>query len=120
MEPCSYVLYYNARNLIPKLDELCAPVEAHNPDIVSFVESWLCDEIPDGEIPIPSYQIFCKDRNRHGGGVLLYVKDTFSARVPSTPQHFNLEILPIIVQVIVSPSCDQYVFCSQLFTDPLI
>ncbi len=68
------ILYFNARSLVPKLDELSAVIEAHNPDVVSIVESWLCADIPDSELYIPGYQIFRKDRHRHGGGVLLYIK----------------------------------------------
>ena len=66
------ILYYNARSLISKLDELCAIVEAHNPDVVSISESWLCADISDNEISVPDYHVFRKDRHRHGGGVLLY------------------------------------------------
>lgn len=54
------IVYFNARSLIPKLDELCAIVEAHNPDVVSIVESWLCADIPDNEISIPGYHVFVK------------------------------------------------------------
>ena len=33
-------LYFNARSLVPKYSELCAVVEAYNPDIVCIVESY--------------------------------------------------------------------------------
>ena len=91
------IVYFNARSLIPKLDELCAIVEAHNPDVVSIVESWLCADIPDIEISIPGYHAFRKDRHRHGGGVLLYIKDTFVVRELPTDNCNSLEILPIEV-----------------------
>ena len=90
------ILYYNARSLIPKLDELCAIVEAHNPDVISIVESWLCADIHNNEISIPDYHVFCMDRHRHSGGVLLYIKDTFVVRELPTDNNCNgLEILPI-------------------------
>jgi len=54
------ILYFNAQSLIPKLDELCALVEIHNPDVISIEESWLCGDIPDNEISIPHLiTIFC-------------------------------------------------------------
>ena len=90
------ILYFNARSLIPKLDELCALVEIHNPDVISIVESWLCADIPDNEISIPGYHIFRKDRNRHGGGVLLYIKDIFVFRELPVDHCNNLEVLPIL------------------------
>ena len=84
--------------LVPKFDELSLLVEVHNPDIVSIVESWLCDDIPDAEIRIQGYNILRKDRNRHGGGVLMYIKDQFITEI--LPQHCvnNLEILPVVVR----------------------
>ena len=99
------IVYFNARSLIPKLDELCAIVEAHNPDVVSIVESWLCADIPDNEISIPGYHAFRKDRHRHGGGVLLYIKDTFVVRELPTDNCNGLEILPIEVSFLTFSFC---------------
>ena len=60
------------RNLIPKLDELNAICQANKPD-VRRVETWLSSDIFDSELFIPNYTIVRHDRNRHGGGVALYV-----------------------------------------------
>ena len=46
-----------------------------------IVESWLCSDISDNEISLPNYSIIRLDRNRHGGGILLYVKDNLSFKV---------------------------------------
>ena len=35
------ILYYNARNILPKMDDLAASVLVHEPDIVCIIESWL-------------------------------------------------------------------------------
>ena len=43
----------------------------NKPDIVCIVESWLCSDIDDVELSI---NVFRLDRNRHGGGILLFVK----------------------------------------------
>ena len=67
------ILYYNARSLLPKMDELRAVNEASKPDIVCIVETWLDGDITDGELLLPNFQLFRRDRNRHGGGVALYV-----------------------------------------------
>ena len=81
------ILYYNARSLLPKLDDLFVTIETHNfPDIVCIVESWLGHDVRDQEIAIPNYNIFRHDRNRHGGGVLIYVKDSYTTSVlPGAP-----------------------------------
>ena len=51
------VLYYNARSLLPKLDNLAAVCITCNPDIVCIVESWLSDDIQDNEISLPNYSV---------------------------------------------------------------
>ena len=68
------MLYFNARSIIPKLDELRALIEIHTPELICIVETWLCDSITDIELGIPNYRLIRLDRNRHGGGVLIYAQ----------------------------------------------
>ena len=88
------------------------PIETHNfPDIVCIVESWLGHDVRDQEIAIPNYNIFRHDRNRHGGGILIYVKDSYITSVlPGAPP--DLEIITICVQ---SGNCKA---CLSLFYRP--
>ena len=87
-------------------------MEAHNPDMLCIVETWLCADVLDSEIALPGYQVYRKDRNRHGGGVLIYVRDHFVCNI--LPSADNLEI--ITVSVCHGPSKVFYHFS----TDPLI
>ena len=90
------VLYYNARSLLPKYDEL---VGIHNPDVVCIAESWLCSDINDREIDIPSYTLIRLDRNRHGGGVLMYIKDNVQYKpVLSHPHNLELFFISLTLQ----------------------
>jgi len=41
---------FNSCSIVPKFGELCPIVKTHQPDLVSIVESWLCEEISDHEI----------------------------------------------------------------------
>ena len=75
------VLYYNARSLIPKMDELHSIVESQRPLVICIVETWLSDEIRDQEISLPGYQVIRLDRNRHGGGILIYVHNAITSKV---------------------------------------
>ena len=68
-----FIMYFNCRSLIPRLDELNAICQANKPDVVCLVEIWLSTDIFDSELFIPNYTIVRHDRNRHGGGVALYV-----------------------------------------------
>ena len=94
-------LYYNARSLIPKSDELS--LLATDPDIICIVETWLEENIDDKEISIPRYHSNWLDRNRHGGGVLLYVKNLYQYTVLPKPNG-ALELLSVVIQHnIISP-----------------
>ena len=72
------IFYYNARSILPKLDNLAATCLVSTPDIVCVVESWLCSDICDSEISLVDYSIVRLDRSRHGGGIILYIKNNLN------------------------------------------
>ena len=80
----SFYVYFNARSLLPKFDNLLSLVHVHNPHIICIVESWLSPEVSDTEICVSRFQPFHFDRNRHVGGVLIYVSVSVSP-LPSPP-----------------------------------
>ena len=51
------VLYYNARSLIPKMDELRTIVESQRPSVICVVETWLSEEVSDQEISLSEYHV---------------------------------------------------------------
>ena len=53
-------------------------VKVFTPDIVCIVESWLCSDICDSEISLVDYSIVRLDRSRHGGGIILYIKNNLN------------------------------------------
>ena len=55
--------------------------QACGPDIVCIVESWLCADNADVEVSLPNYSTIRLDRNRHGGGILVFVKNNLSFEV---------------------------------------
>ena len=77
------VAVLNARSIANKLPEFqrtIVDICPHQPDIVAVTETWLNDQIPDNVIVFPGYSaLFCTDqsnkRGRHGGGVLILVRD---------------------------------------------
>ena len=58
------ILYYNARSLLPKFDELAATVEDLEPTVICIVESWLSAELSDFEISLVVYALYRLHRNR--------------------------------------------------------
>ena len=74
-------MYFNARSLIPKIDELKLICASSRPDVVCVVETWLSDEITDSEIAIPDFCITRLDRNRQGVGIAFYVRSNLNSQV---------------------------------------
>ena len=92
------VLYYNARSLLPKLDELRVCALSQKPDIICIVETWLSEDVTNNEILLPDYQVHRLDRNRHGGGVLVYAHNSLSTKVLLQGGPYNLEFLALLLK----------------------
>ena len=48
-------------------------------DVLAINETHLSNEISSDRVKIPGYEFIRKDRNRNGGGVGIYVRNTLSA-----------------------------------------
>ena len=97
------IVYYNARSLLPKLNDLHLIAESVSPDVICIVETWLCGDISDSEIALQGYLVHRADRNRHGGGVLIYTKDSFVCNVLNP--HDSLEIITLSIRTGVNKAC---------------
>jgi len=75
------ILYFNARSLYPKLDELRVLCTLQTPDIICIAETWLCGDIENSECHLPGYNCIRCDRDRHGGGVALFISDKLGYEV---------------------------------------
>ena len=69
------VSHMNVQSLVPCFDEIKIWLKENSYDIFTLSETWLDSTIHDSEIKIPGYVIERTDRNRHGGGVAIYVKE---------------------------------------------
>ena len=65
----------NVRSLLPKIEEIRILLSTTSMDLLCVCETWLDDSIGDSEIAVQGYSVIRKDRNRHGGGVLVFIKD---------------------------------------------
>ena len=67
-----------------KLEELRTCVLFQKPDLVCIVESWLSEDATDNEILLHDYipGTYRFDRNRHGGGIVLYAHNFLSFKAP--------------------------------------
>ena len=65
----------NVRSLIPKIEEIRHILSTSQIHAHCVCETWLDDSISDAEINVPGYKVERKDRNREGGGVLIYIRE---------------------------------------------
>ena len=68
-----------------------------SPCIIALTETWLDGNISDNELCIPCYSVIRRDRNRHGGGVLLYIRSDLP--IISTSPHHSLELLLVDIRL---------------------
>ena len=68
-------IHVNVRSLVSKVAEIRRLLYETKAAVLAVSESWLDDTIGDNEIGVDGYSVLRRDRNRHGGGVLVYVKD---------------------------------------------
>ena len=85
-------------------------ISVHHPDIICITESWLSADILNSEISIPGYVCFRGDRNRHGGGVIIYVSQLYNSRLLCS--HAVLEIVTVVI------SNGNFKCCISLFYRP--
>ena len=62
----------NIRGLISNLTSLQNELNISKPALVIICETFLTDSVPDCALTIPGYSFFRKDRNTHGGGIIIY------------------------------------------------
>lgn len=70
------ILYFNARSLKNKVDELSIRCKRHNPDLVVITESWLDSSVPDSYFSLENYVALRCDRNSNGGGIVLFIRQS--------------------------------------------
>ena len=73
-------MYFNARSIKNKFDEVQAYIKSENHDMLGITETWINGHEFEAEFNIPGYKLFHQDReHKKGGGVLLYVKNEIHA-----------------------------------------
>ena len=98
------ICHVNMRSLMPgdrhvKLDDLHSTLcIENNSDVICISETWLDDTIDDSDVIIPGYQLFRRDRNRHGGGVAIYIKDVLPVKEISELKIEGIEIVGIEIK----------------------
>lgn len=78
-------------------------------DILAINETRLVSSIQKGAVSIPGYTLERKDRNRSGGGVALYIRDSINyERLNDLPED-NMELISIQVS---KPRVKPFIVCT--------
>ena len=70
------IAHVNVRSLYPKFDEISLLLTGSSLDVLCLSETWLDETISNSQIGIPGYIIERNDRNRQGGGVMMYIRES--------------------------------------------
>ena len=83
----------NINSLYRHIDEIRCMLMTSPLEILAINESKLDDSFVDEEVSIPGYTIERRDRNRYGGGVVLYVRENL-------PYTIREDLVPVRLEMI--------------------
>ena len=85
----------NINSLLRHVDELRLILSDSEIDVFAINESKIDNSVKDSEISIPGYNMIRKDRNRFGGGVVVYIRETYSFNERKDLNSDDLEMICI-------------------------
>jgi exonuclease III len=88
----------NIASVIKHIDELRIHMATKYVDILILNETRLDDTIDLAEYHIDGYSIVTKHRNRYGGGVAIYLRNTIDFVIRHDLEHDALEFLSVEVR----------------------
>lgn len=90
------IIHWNARSIQNKLDELKQLASDNEINIVALNETHLDAH---KTLKAPGYKIYRNDRNKHGGGVALFIKNDIEHYLYKTPKINNVESLSVMIKM---------------------
>ena len=70
--------HLNIRSIVNKFDQFRILLSKKPFDVICVNETFCDSSISDSEINLPDYSIVRRDRNRHGGGVAMYIRNSLT------------------------------------------
>lgn len=83
--------HVNIRSLLPVFDDITRFIINNEYDIFAITETWLKSTTPTASISINGYDIFRRDKQTRGGGIVIFVKTTLKCKmiIFSNNNNFN-------------------------------
>ena len=104
----------NAPSLTKHKDEIEVLVRDNKIDIFTINETKLDEKIKDERVSIVGYNLLRRDRNRHGGGVAIFLRETLNFEHRTDIKAENLEIICIEIK----PKCSKPFFVLAWYRPP--
>ena len=104
----------NAPSLTKHKDEIEVLVRDNKIDIFIINETTLDEKIKDERVSIVGYNLLRRDRNRHGGGVTIFLRETLNFEQRTDIKAENLEIICIEIK----PKCSKPFFVLAWYRPP--
>ena len=77
-------------------------------DVICISETWLDKWVSNTDLAIQGYNLFWRDRNRHGGGVAIYISEMVVAKCRQDIE--NIAIESVVIEIVVD-SKHLFVMC---------
>jgi Reverse transcriptase (RNA-dependent DNA polymerase)/Endonuclease-reverse transcriptase len=91
------VMTVNCRSVCNKIDQFRSLLEVYKPEVIVAVETWLDSGYTDSEITVDNYVFYRRDRNKHGGGIMVGLKPGVSGTVLWTDEEEEMMGMKITV-----------------------
>ena len=85
--------HLNVRSIMNKLDHFRILMSKKTFDVICLNETFCDSSIADSEINLPDYSIVRRDRNRQGGGVAMYIRNSLTFIRRKDPETDDVECL---------------------------
>ena len=92
------IVSLNVNDLLSRIDEVRVLAKNENIDILAINESKIDDNVIDQLIDIDEFDVKRFDRDRHGGGVALYIRNTVTFKARDNLPNETLELICIEIE----------------------
>ena len=87
--------HLNIRSLVKNIDQFRLYLHKQQFDVICINETRLDATVPNHEVGINGYEIVRKDRNRNGGGVAIYLRNSINYKIKEELMSCDLEIITV-------------------------
>ena len=89
---------FNIHHMVSHFEELKLLLENDNPDIIGISKTKLDETIHDSDIEISNYNIICKDRDKFGSGIVMYIRESLNYKLRDDLD-FDIESISVEIKV---------------------